>query len=81
MEPISPDFWRNVAGLGVKNDLHMIWKVYVIRRSFRSGESIEFPTYSLLQSDMKRVRELWPENDTELDAKTNTLLAEHHNNG
>jgi hypothetical protein len=81
MEPISPDFWRNVAGLDVKNDIHTIWKVYVIHRSFRSGESIEFPTYSLLQSDMKRVRELWPEQDTDLDAQTDILLAEHLNNG
>jgi hypothetical protein len=76
---ISRFFWRNVAALGVQNDAHTIWKVYVLRRSFQSEESVELPTYSLLQSDMKRVRELWPEHDTDLDAKTNMLLAENPN--
>ncbi len=77
-EPVPPDLLKSVAYLHIEPDLRQLWKVSVRPRSDLDEETAsKIPNYASLEADWHRVQELWPENDAQIDALTETILQKH----
>jgi hypothetical protein len=77
MEPISADFFCNVAVVHFEKDPVSLWRAHLIPKGgWVKGETPFVDEYSSLRTDFARIQELWPERDEKKDADTQSLLEE-----
>ena len=77
MEPISADFFCNVAVVHFEPDPISLWRAHLIPKGgWVKGETPFVDDYSSLRTDFARIQELWPERDEKTDAATQSLLEE-----
>jgi len=75
IEPISADFFCNIAALHLESDPVSLWRVYLIPRgTWIKGETAYIDEYDFLRTDFHRVEEIWPEYDIILDKNIESLL-------
>jgi hypothetical protein len=73
LELISIDTWKNKATLRLSADDRNQWRVSLDSKSSKD-KTPDVIDYTYLMTDMKKIRELWPETDDALDAETDRLL-------
>jgi hypothetical protein len=75
LEIVHPDLLRTVAAFYWEPDNAQIWKVRLGPKAGLDEQTIsEIPKYSLIMVERDQVKELWPEQDEQIDSLTDEIV-------